>query len=180
MSVGLYAREYARLLDRLAPAERAAVQSYMAELGRAEGEVAGLSSFLNHPAILRPTSWRIIEAAAPQKFGPIVVRIIEDILKRRMTAVFSSVAEEMVRLAEEAANVHAVAVTSAVTLSDRAKSELSDALAAHLAGKVKVEYTVEPSLLSGLLVRIGDNIIDNSIKTDLEHLHQKMMTVSST
>ena len=180
MNGSLFAREYARVLDRLAPEERAAVQSWFSEVGKSEAEIAELKNFLNHPAISLEDKLRSLEAAAGSTFSPMVWRVVGDILKRRMTILFSSIAEEMARLADEARNIHSVFVTSASLLSEALQKELSDRLAGYLAGGVKVHYAVDPSLLSGLLVRIGDTVIDNSIRTDLEHLRRKFSAVSST
>jgi len=95
-------------------------------------------------------------------------------------AMREAIAEEMERLTEEANHIHVVDVTSARPLTAGHQAELSEKLAAHLGGTVKPRFTVDPSLLAGLLIKIGDTIVDNTIKTDLDHLRSKLMTISST
>jgi F-type H+-transporting ATPase subunit delta len=180
MSVGIYAREYARLFDRLAPDERTAVQDYLANLGESVVQLGELGNFLDHPAIATADKLKALEAAAPGQFTPVVWRVIGDILKRRMAVIFPSIAEEMERLTEEAHHVHAVGITSAQPLSEAEKDALVEKLTAHLGGSVKPSYVVDPSQLAGLQIKIGDTIIDNTVKTDLEHLRSKLMTISST
>ncbi len=117
MSNGLFAREYARLFDRLAPGERQGVQEYLSELGVSALRLDGLRNFLDHPAIPNEDKLRALEAAAPGKFTPLVWRVMGDILKRRMTVIFPLIAEEMERLTEEANNIHVVGIASAQPLS---------------------------------------------------------------
>jgi F-type H+-transporting ATPase subunit delta len=83
-------------------------------------------------------------------------------------------------LADEARNIVAVSVTSASALPDAVRTALAGKLAAYTGGKVKIDYLVDPTLLAGLLIRIGDRLIDNTIKTDLEHIRQKLLAASST
>jgi F-type H+-transporting ATPase subunit delta len=180
MNGGLFAREYARLFDRLAPGERKDIQAYLSELGAAVLRLEGLRNFLDHPAIPNDDKLRALEAAAPEKFPPVVWRVVGDILKRRITFIFPLIAEEMERLTEEANDIHVVGITSAQPLSPAFQAALAEKLAARLGGTLKPRFTVDPSLLAGLLIKIGDTIIDNTIKTDLEHLRSKLMTISST
>jgi len=180
MSGGLFAREYARLFDRLAPGERKNIQEYLSELGASALRLEGLRNFLDHPAIPNDDKLKALEAAAPEKFTPVVWRVFGDILKRRMTGIFPLIAEEMERLTEEANNIHAVGITSAQPLSPALQAALAEKLTAQLGGTLKPRFAVDPSLFAGLLIKIGDTIIDNTIKTDLEHLRSKLMTISST
>ena len=180
MSVGIYAKEYARLFDRLAPEERTAVQAFLRQLGEAAIELNSLRGFLAHPAIPTDDKLKALEAVAPGTYSPIVWRVLGDILKRRMAAIFPEIAEEMERLTEERNHVHTVGITSAQPLSGAEQAHLVEKLAARLGGTVKPVFTVDPTQLAGLLVKIGDTIIDNTIKTDLEHLRLKLMTISST
>jgi F-type H+-transporting ATPase subunit delta len=65
-------------------------------------------------------------------------------------------------------------VTSARALNDEQLQQLTESLRAKLGGKVAVEPNVDPSLIGGLVVRVGSRMIDASLKTKLQRLQSAM------
>jgi F-type H+-transporting ATPase subunit delta len=174
------AREYARLLLRHAPNESASIKAFFGEIDKAMAEEPRLASLLCHPAIPKEDKLRVLLSLAKRPPGPLVERMLGDLVKRRIIRLFGAIVEEMVLLADEARNISVVSVKSAAALSDALRAAITDKLAAYTGGGVKVDFSIEPALVSGLVVRIGDTIIDNTIRTDLEHIRQKLLAVSST
>lgn len=68
-------------------------------------------------------------------------------------------------------------VTSARPLSVSQSQALNKALAAALRSDVKVESSVDESLLGGLIVRVGSRMIDSSLRTKLDNLQLAMKGV---
>lgn len=65
-------------------------------------------------------------------------------------------------------------VTSARPLNNDQLQQLTESLRAKLGGKVAVEADVDPSLIGGLVVRVGSRMIDASLKTKLQRLQYAM------
>ena len=65
-------------------------------------------------------------------------------------------------------------VTSARPLKDDQLQQLTESLRAKLGGKVAVEPSVDPSLIGGLVVRVGSRMIDAWLKTKLQRLQFAM------
>ncbi|MSQ09728.1 MAG: ATP synthase F1 subunit delta [Dehalococcoidia bacterium] len=65
-------------------------------------------------------------------------------------------------------------VISAVALTPAAREALSVQLAAYTGSQVVVGDEVDPSIIGGLVVRIGDKLIDGSVKGRLETLHRQL------
>jgi F-type H+-transporting ATPase subunit delta len=65
-------------------------------------------------------------------------------------------------------------VTSARALNDKELDELKQVLKAKLAREPKLETHVDPSLLGGLIVKIGSRMIDSSLRTKLDGLRTAM------
>jgi F-type H+-transporting ATPase subunit delta len=180
MKAELFAREYARVLDRLAQDERAAIQSHFRRLGDSMEQAGDVKTFFNHPAIPDSEKLRSLESTAPQRFSPVVGRVLGDIIKRRMTFLFTAIADEMERLSDEALHIHSVLVTSAAALPENLRKKLTERMKAYCAGEVKMQFAVDGALMAGFCIKIGDTVIDNSMRTELEHIRRKLMTVSST
>jgi F-type H+-transporting ATPase subunit delta len=68
-------------------------------------------------------------------------------------------------------------VTSAEPLSDKHVAELKAALKASLGKDVALKAEVDPSLIGGLIVKVGSRMIDGSLKTKLNSLKLAMKEV---
>ncbi|MBT7449663.1 MAG: ATP synthase F1 subunit delta, partial [Rhodospirillaceae bacterium] len=65
-------------------------------------------------------------------------------------------------------------VTSAAELSDGQSQSLADALKAAIGKTVAVTTKVDPSILGGLVVRVGSRMVDSSLKSKLQRLKLSM------
>jgi F-type H+-transporting ATPase subunit delta len=86
------------------------------------------------------------------------------------------IADRFEELKDEDANVADVEVTSAVQLDDAQRERLSGALRARLRRDVRLQCTVDPSLIGGAVVRSGDTLIDGSLRSKLERLGTDLAT----
>lgn len=65
---------------------------------------------------------------------------------------------------------HKSVVTSATPLPEAESSLLKKKLTAHHGRDLDIEWKVDPSLIAGLHIRIGDEVFDGTLKTKLENL----------
>ena len=84
--------------------------------------------------------------------------------------VLPQVLEQFIALKADFDQEVAVDVTSAVEVTAEQKTKLSAALEKRLARKVKLNCTVDASIVSGLIIQAGDMVIDGSIKGKLSRL----------
>ena len=84
--------------------------------------------------------------------------------------VLPQVLEQFIALKADFDQEVAVDVTSAVEVTAEQKTTLSAALEKRLARKVKLNCTVDASIVSGLIIQAGDMVIDGSIKGKLSRL----------
>ena len=68
-------------------------------------------------------------------------------------------------------------VSSATALDDAQTAALTDQLRKVMGAKVQVEATVDPSLLGGLIVKVGSRMVDASLRTKLNKLQLAMKGV---
>jgi F-type H+-transporting ATPase subunit delta len=72
-------------------------------------------------------------------------------------------------------NRHPVLVRSAVPLSEPEVEALRRRLEASLGGTPVLRMEVDPALIGGLVVRVGDDLYDNSVRNRLEQLRQRLI-----
>lgn len=68
-------------------------------------------------------------------------------------------------------------VISAVPLSETQNSQLTEQLLRVTGFKVRLQHKVDPSILGGLVVRVGDHLIDSSVATQLKLLKERFKQV---
>jgi F-type H+-transporting ATPase subunit b len=65
-------------------------------------------------------------------------------------------------------------VTSALPLTEEEKASVQSEILAKLGGSVTVNFRVDPSILGGLVVKVGDRVVDGSLSGQLEDLRQSL------
>ncbi|AMW34612.1 F0F1 ATP synthase subunit delta [Haematospirillum jordaniae] len=95
---------------------------------------------------------------------------------RRLPALSGIIAAYLARLSAARGEVTAE-VVSARKLSDSQSQALSAALRQAVGKDVAVRSTIDPSILGGLIVRIGSRMVDNSVRTKLQRLQLAMKGV---
>lgn len=92
---------------------------------------------------------------------------------RRLFALDRMIAAYLAELARRRGEITAQ-VTSATALDDEQHRALVETLRNEVGAKVQVEIDVDPSLIGGLIVRVGSRMIDNSLRSKLQRLQLAM------
>jgi F-type H+-transporting ATPase subunit delta len=93
--------------------------------------------------------------------------------KHRMPAVFR-VRRELDRMWEKENRLLPVEVTSAIELDKQTVKQIGDRIGEQTGQKVELSAKVEPEILGGIVVRVGNSIIDASIRARLEQLRKQV------
>lgn len=104
----------------------------------------------------------------------LTVRFVLLLAAKGRLFVLSDVIRAFARLAANQRGEIGAQVTSARPLSDSEISELKAALKSRLGRDARLDAKVDPSLLGGLVVKVGSRMIDSSLRTKLEGLRAAM------
>ena len=96
--------------------------------------------------------------------------LLKVMAKNERLLVLPQVLEQFIELKAEFEQEVTVDVTSAVEVTAEQKTTLSAALEKRLARKVKLNCFVDVSIVSGLVIKAGDMVIDGSVKGKLNRL----------
>ena len=102
---------------------------------------------------------------------------IRVVAQNRRLFVLPAIIESFRRMAADARGEVAGDVTSAVKLTAAQLKELKAALKAKVGKDVALNEIVDPSVLGGLIVKVGSQMIDTSIRTKLTSLKMMMKEV---
>jgi F-type H+-transporting ATPase subunit delta len=106
---------------------------------------------------------------------PIFMNFLELLLENhRMPALFR-IRREYDRLWEHHNRLLPVAITSAVDLDEQTIKRIGDRIAEQTGRKIELSSTVEPDILGGIVVRVGNQVLDASIRNRLETLRKQVV-----
>jgi F-type H+-transporting ATPase subunit delta len=114
-------------------------------------------------------------AQALPNVPPLALNLARLLVRKRRTRLAPEVSAGFRRLADENQRIsHARAVT-AVPLSDAEREALVNRLQAETGRRILLETQVDSQLLGGVVLQIGDRLIDSSTKAKLEALRQNLV-----
>ncbi len=100
------------------------------------------------------------------------------LLRKKRLAELSRIVVEFEALVEKKQGIRRAQVVSAVPLTKDEHARLLSELERYTKSKVRLTAAVDPRLLGGALVRIGDRVVDRSVHTLLESITQHLYEVS--
>lgn len=169
-----YAEALLESLDGREELER--VQELLRELGdlwRMQPEVRRLFMIPTIPAAER------VEAVASilmTDFPEPLAELLELVLKRGRYHVIPMLAEAFQWVIDDREGVVVVEVTSAVPLTMRQREQVIEVAGRMLAGaKFRLEEKVDPGLLGGVVLRLGDRRVDASLRGQLRRLVEEIV-----
>ena len=134
-----------------------------------------LRTFLETPRIDANTKNAVLRKAladrAPSKF----VRFVESVVSHRRQMLFPEIAQEYMDLVDAAENRMHANVTVARTVDEKTQKLIADRLSKIFDKTVVPHVTIDDRILGGLVVRVGDTVMDGSIRRKLGTLRQKLL-----
>ncbi len=147
------------------------------ELGETYAKSPELRSVLDNPLVDERSRRAILdEVASRTGAGPIAKNTLGLLADRRRLAILPYLARELDRLSDERAGIVRAVVTGAKDVSDAYAERLRQELEKKTGKKIVVERRVDPTLLGGVVARIGDRVLDGSLRTRLERLKSSLET----
>jgi F-type H+-transporting ATPase subunit delta len=178
MVTGSLARRYARAVIEIGTEHKNLDQlgADLRSLARAMQESPELVSLLTSPAIRRADRRRVIDALL-QRVGvsPYTQNLVYILLDGERLASLTAISREVDAMIEARAGRITAEVTSARPLEAAELAQITAALE-QLSGKqVTVTRREDPSLLGGVVAKLGDTVYDGSLRTQLGTLRDELI-----
>jgi F-type H+-transporting ATPase subunit delta len=148
----------------------------LTDVATAMREQPALKLFLESPRVSTAQKSEVIGKAFTDRMPRLMLRFIQTMIMHRRQMLIPAVAEEYLNLVDAAeGRIHA-----RVTVAKETDDAGRDAIAAHLSrmfGKEVVPHvTVDPRIMGGVIVHVGDTVLDGSVRKRLASLRRKMLT----
>jgi F-type H+-transporting ATPase subunit delta len=101
--------------------------------------------------------------------------LVRLLIERHRTGVLSELLEEYDALADRDSGVVRAEVVTAIPVDAALEKRIGRILGEKLGAAVQTEVRQDPDIIGGLVIRIGDRVIDNSVRTHLEQLRAALV-----
>ncbi len=168
---------YATALYDLADERQALdeVVDQMNGLGRLIDESPDLRRLVGSPLIDIKTAGQAMQAVLTgQGFGKTVRDFVGVVVANRRLATLRAIVAEFAALVAEKRGVVVAKVTTAHEMTETQEQQLRARLIESGFGNVDIVRSVDPSLLGGLVLRVGARLYDSSLKSRLQRLQYAM------
>jgi F-type H+-transporting ATPase subunit delta len=169
--------QYANALADIALAQGAAepAAKQLSDFGAAYTQSAELRTFLASPAVTVEAKHEVIEKIAKRLGASKIIRNFLFVLTdHRRTQLIPEILVMFLQVIRQRQGVAEAQISSAVELSAAQKKELAAALMELTGKRIETKYSLDPALLGGAVVRIGDTIYDGSLRSRLNEMRSRL------
>ncbi|MCF6187110.1 MAG: F0F1 ATP synthase subunit delta [Desulfobulbaceae bacterium] len=108
------------------------------------------------------------------KADTILTNFLNLLLEKKRADILPDIAHEMQVMVDQEQNISHGSVVSAIELDDALKEKIQQTLEKITGNKVILEASVDPSIIGGVVAKVGDLVLDGSIKTQLNGLKESI------
>jgi F-type H+-transporting ATPase subunit delta len=142
-----------------------------------------IADFMSQPDAARVFTNTRIPAAAKQRvvdqvladLPPLALNLARLLVAKGRTGLAPQIAELFRIMVEESEGIVRAKATSAVPLADQERAAIEKRLAEVTGLRVVLETEVDPELMGGLLIQVGDRLVDASTRARLDALRENLV-----
>ncbi|MGH7741650.1 MAG: ATP synthase F1 subunit delta [Candidatus Eiseniibacteriota bacterium] len=158
------------------------------ETSRALGDVNGMASVLGSgtavrgmllsPGVTLAHKREALSSAFKGRVLPIVAVFVDLLVRKRRLMEFTGIAHEFEALVERREGIQRAELVSARPFDEAETRRLHAALEKYTHKKIRLSASVDAGVLGGAMVRIGDRLIDRTVRTLLERIGEQWSEAS--
>jgi len=136
---------------------------------------AELKILFGTPAIAAAKKRAVLAGIAPMiPLGATAHNFLAVVLQNERIALLGDIVEAFNQLVNERMGLVVAEISSAHPLGDAEKQQLDQALRARTGKQVQMSFTLDPTLIGGVLAQVGSTIYDGSVRGQLERLRAEL------
>jgi F-type H+-transporting ATPase subunit delta len=154
------------------------IMSEVLEIKKILDENGEFSKLMNHPKIVNEEKVKLLEDVFVGRISKEVLGLMRMLITKGHYNEMESVFAYFVDQAKEHNNIGTAFVTAARPLSDKQKAQITAKLLATTKYvEFDIHYALDRDLIGGMVIRIGDRVVDSSIKTKLAKLSGELSKI---
>lgn len=175
------AQQYAEaLLDLAFTAGRGLDEAVALDLDAISDVIAktpDLDIVLGHPAVSAQVKKNLLVASFGNQANELTVRLLELLSDKRRLELLPYIGRKYRQLLNARKNIMVASLVSSKPLNDQAIANIKARLTEHLGKKLELDVDVDKSLIGGLILKLGDQVIDGSLRGQLREIEKVLLVV---
>jgi F-type H+-transporting ATPase subunit delta len=149
--------------------------SMLADVARAMDNDATLRLFLESPRVPAQTKIDVLGKAFQDRMPRLVVRFLQALVRNRRQMLIPEISAEYNDLVDAAEGRMHARVTVASEQTDAEREALGKHLSRLFRKEVVPHIAIDPAIMGGVIVHVGDTVLDGSVRKRLATLRRRMM-----
>lgn len=173
----ILARRYAKALFSLGKQDDKykTYSEALSAIGALYAEVPEVGDSLTNPLYPLEARKKVMASIAKAVQGDTILTAFLDLLVERQRAdILPDIVHEMQVMVDHAQNISHGTVVSAIALDKDLQEKIQATLEKITGNKVILEAQVDPSIIGGIIAKVGDLVVDGSIRTQLNGLKESI------
>jgi F-type H+-transporting ATPase subunit delta len=180
MKVSKTSRKYAKaLFEVLGDAGKARLAQH--ELEQVDKVISGgdpeLRRLLTHPQIKGDRKAELVTRIFGAKVSEQTLRVLTLLARRSRITALPGIVQVLDKMVLEAEGVARAEVTTAIPMDDGQKDMVHKRIGQLVGLKIELHTKVDPKLIGGIVIKVGDRLIDGSVRYHLEQLREGMKSL---
>ena len=134
-----------------------------------------LKVVLNNSAISMNIKLSIVEDIFKGKIEDSLLNFLKLIIKNNRIEELYSIYSAYNQIYDNLSNVKTVQIISSIDLNKETKERIIEKLQYKLHSNITPKWEIDKSIISGLIIKFGDYVVDTSVKTKLENLSKNIL-----
>lgn len=172
-------RGYARAMFSVAEAEDALdeVEDELFRFARALESEHELRDALTDPRLPAERKRAVLAEVLGERSNPVTLNLLGFVIDQGRARDLGAIVDELVTLAAEQRQSAVAEVRTAVPLDAGHRDRLAEALERATGRKVELKVVVDPTVVGGVVAKVGDQVIDGSVRRRLELARERLSEV---
>lgn len=133
---------------------------------------------MNHPKILKENKLEVLREVFEGRISKELLGFLHLIVSKDRYDEIDHILDYFIEEVKKLKGIGIAYVTTAIDLSEAKKKEVEDKLLATTSFKeMEMHYQVDEDLIGGMIIRIGDRVVDSSVRTKLFELQRELLKV---
>ena len=138
-----------------------------------------IREFVLSPRVDRERKWAVLRPALEGRVSRPVLGLVRVLIQKGREAVLDNIAQQFERFRDLAENRIHAHVTVAVPMDEAFLADVRARLARASGKTVAIHQRVDPDVLGGAAIRVGDRVIDRTLRTKLAALRERLLTAAN-
>lgn len=135
---------------------------------------AEVKQYLENPKTPKDKKRVFVQGVLGKQVSPGALNLALLLVQRERQTYIDGIRNEFIKLVNQIKGVEIAQVTTAIPIDEAEKNYIRDRLAAITGKQIQIETQVDPDIIGGVVARIGDTLIDGSVRNRLQALRKQL------